>query len=90
MTESDIGAAEKRGYSKGYAAGRRRKQRDISAERRYREQQAFLDRAYLSVLAAAMDAQGWKFGDEPINSTRDRVKLAVPWAVEALRQRPLP
>lgn len=90
MTESDIRAAEKRGYSKGYAAGRRRKQRDISAERRYREQQAFLDRAYLSVLPVAMNAQGWTFGGKPIASTQDRVKLAVHWAVEALKQRPHP
>lgn len=86
----DIKAVEKRGYAKGYAAGRHRKQRDISAERHYREEQAFLDRAYLALLPVAMEAQGWTISDKPVQTTVERITLAVRWARTALRQRPSP
>ncbi|HLP99165.1 MAG TPA: hypothetical protein VK149_12055 [Sideroxyarcus sp.] len=88
MSNDEIRQAEKRGYSKGYLAGRRLKKRKDEQESRRRERQAFLDRAFLSILPAAMNAQGWTFGDTPISSTQDRVKLARRWAEEALKQRP--
>lgn len=84
----DIKAAEQRGYAKGYTAGQRRLQKTITREEQQREQQQFLDRAFFAILPAAMNAQGWKFGDKPITSTKDRVTLAAHWAEEALRQRP--
>ena len=84
----EIKAAEKRGYSKGYTARGRRIKREEAFEIARRERQAFLDRAFIAILPAAMNAQGWKFGDAPITSTDDRVKLAASWAREALRQRP--
>ena len=80
MNNDEIKQAEKRGYSKGYAAGNRRKQRDRNQENRRRERQAFLDRAFLAILPAALNAQGWTFGNKPISSTADRVKLAKLWA----------
>ena len=84
-----IAAAEKRGYSRGYQARARRIKREKDAERRHRERQAFLDRAFLAILPAAMNTQGWKFGDQPITSTKDRVNLAARWAEQALKQRPI-
>jgi hypothetical protein len=89
MTDDQLKAAERRGYSKGYIAGRSRKQREISLERARREKQAFLDRAFLAILPAAMNADNWTSGGKPIVSTVDRVKLAASWAREALLQRPL-
>ena len=37
----DTRTAEQRGYCKGYAAGKKRKQRDISNEARQRKEDAF-------------------------------------------------
>lgn len=82
-------AAERRGYSRGYAARGKRIKRQNDAERRQRERQAFLDRAFLAILPAAMNAQGWSFGDKPITSMEDRVKLAASWAESALKKRPM-
>lgn len=36
-----------------------------------------------------MQVEGWKFGDSPITSSDDRIKLAVVWARKALKERPL-
>lgn len=90
MADADeIKAAEQRGYSRGYSAGKRRRQRELADERRRKEQQAFLDRVFIAVLPAAMNAQGWKFGDKPITSTEDKIRLARIWAEKALEQRPI-
>lgn len=75
------------GYNRGYAAGLRRKNREMDAERRQRERAAFMDRALIAVLPAAMQVEGWRFGDKTIRSTEDRVKLAMQWAEEATRAR---
>lgn len=80
---------EKRGYSKGYAAGKRRKQREIGYERAQREKQAFLDRVFLAVIPIALECQGWTSGGKPVNTSEERIRLARNWAVEALKQRPL-
>lgn len=87
--DDEIKAAERRGYSRGYQARNRRIKRDNYVERQRRERQAFLDRAFLAILPAAMNAQGWTSGGKPITSTEDRIKLAASWAREALFQRPL-
>lgn len=89
ISDDEIKQAELRGYSKGYQAGKRRKNRDMTQKRRRDERQAFLDRAFIAILPAAMNAQGWSFGDKPISSTEDRVKLARRWAEEAFKQRPI-
>lgn len=86
--DDEIAAAKKRGYSRGYAAGKRRRHSEIDSERRRREQQAFLDRVFIAMLPAAMAAQGWKIGDAPVTSSEDRIKLARIWAEKALKQRP--
>lgn len=81
---------EKRGYRKGYSAGRKRKARVDSDEQRYKRNAAFLDRAYLALLPAAMQVQGWKINDTLVTKTSQRIELAKRWACEALKQRPLP
>lgn len=80
-----MNSEEKRAYQRGYAAGKRRKVREIRAEARMREDRAFLDRAFLAALPAAITAQGWKRGEQPITALKDRVLLAVDFAREALK-----
>ena len=90
MTDDDIKAAEKRGYARGYRAGKQKKKRDEAAYRAYREKAAFLDRAYLALLPVAMQVDNWSFRGEAVTTGEQRTSLAVAWAREALRKRPLP
>lgn len=88
MAENDdIKKAELRGYSRGYNAGRLRKEKNIRTERIQAERQAFMDRAFLAALPACINAQGWKAGDKPITSFEDRTKLAWDFAERALKTR---
>jgi hypothetical protein len=89
MADDAFAAAEKRGYSKGYAAGKRRVGREVEVERMERartaREDAFFRQAFAAALPACITAQGWKSGDEPINSLAGRTKLAQDFAVEAVR-----
>ena len=89
MTDDQLKAAERRAYSKGYLAGKRRKQREISLDRARREKQAFLDRVFIELLPVALKAEGWTSGGKPVTTSVDRVRLARNWTIEALSQRPL-
>ena len=44
---------------------------------------AFWEKAFLTVLPSAMEAQGWKIGDTPITSGEARINLAAIWATYA-------
>jgi hypothetical protein len=89
--DDDIKAAEKRGYANGYQAGNKRKHRDAVEERRWREERAFRDRAFLAALAACVDAQNWTRTVDgkktSINNVADRTRLAWDFADEAVKQR---
>jgi hypothetical protein len=85
MDNEELKAAELRGYSKGYAAGKRRKQSQINRESRQRKEDAFWQRAFLAALPAAFAAQNWTRGDKPINKLDQRVLLAAETADEALK-----
>jgi hypothetical protein len=86
MTD-EIKQAEKRGYSRGYNAGTRRKKDDRYREQQRKENQAFLDKVFIALLPLAMSAENWAIGDKPVKVTADRMRLAKLWAEEALRQR---
>ncbi len=86
MADDAYKAAEQRGYSKGYAAGQRRRKRDDEEARRMNEREQFRRRAFLAALPAAIDARGWKRGDTPITSLKDRVTLARDIADESAKQ----
>lgn len=75
---------EKRGYQRGYVAGRKRLKRDREAERRAAEFAAFWNRCYIALLPAAMQVDGWRIGDKLVSSTAERVDLARLWANEAV------
>lgn len=83
-----MNADESRGYSKGYAAGRRRQHQEHLAETLRKEQQAFLDKVFIACVAEAMSVQGWKIGDKPVSAIPDRITVARDFALDALRRRP--
>lgn len=85
MDDESIKKAEGRGYSRGYAAGSKRKALTINAERMNRQRAAFWNRAFLALLPAAMLAQNWTLGNKPITSGDDRVDLARRWADKAAK-----
>lgn len=84
-------AAEARGYARGYAASNRKHARQQDHECIRREEQAFLDRAFLAALPACIEAQGWSRtvdGEkQPIANLAARTELAWDFAREALKQR---
>ena len=85
MSKEDLKTAEHRAYAKGYAAGKRRKQCEISRETLKRKKDALWVRAYLAVLPAAFSAQNWTRGEQKITALTDRVRLAAETADEAVK-----
>lgn len=85
VSEDEIKKAEQRGYGKGYAAGKRRKDQDVSRDAFRRKRDAFWQRAFLAALPAAFAAQGWARGEKPITKLEDRVRLAAETADEAMK-----
>lgn len=79
---------DKKAYSRGYAAGRRRLKADLAEERRARERQAFLDKAFLAALPALINGTAWKTGEVLHDGVAGRVLMARKFAIEALLQRP--
>lgn len=75
MTD-EIKQAEQRGYSKGYRAGKARKQREVRYEEHRKKKAALWQRAVLAALPFAMKQTGWIRGGEPIRSIESRVLLA--------------
>lgn len=90
MSETDthdaFKKAERRGYAKGYEAGKRRRLRTISVEQLAAKKAAFWQRAYIAVLPAAMTVNDWFIGDVKVSKTEQRILLARKWATEALEQ----
>ena len=78
MTDDAFKAAEKRGYAKGYATGRKDRQ-DVRNE--------FWRAAYLAALPAFLDANcAWTQGDKKLTTLPDRVDLAKQAADGALEK----
>lgn len=86
MTD-EIKRAEQRGYSKGYASGRKRlKLEDQRAAERAKENE-FYNQALVALLPTCMRVQGWRFGEVEVKNVADRVKLANYFAEEAVKYR---
>ena len=84
MFNDTLKAAEKRGYGRGYRAGAKRRQAEISAAHRRAQENAFWQRALLAAIPAAMTVENWKINDEPVTSGEARMRLASIWADHAL------
>lgn len=89
MADDAFAAAEKRGYAKGYQAGRRRVATDMIRERAERQRQAredaFFRQAFAAALPECITAHGWTSGNKPISTLAERTKLAQDFAIEAVR-----
>ena len=87
MDKQDEKVIEQRGYSKGYAAGRRRQDADIRREALQAEERAFWDKVFVAATPAFIRASGWKQGDRPLTSLQARCELARDFANAALEAR---
>ena len=76
MSAHEIEQAVAQGYSKGYAAGRRRNLREISDERKVINEDALWQRAMLAAVPFAMQQNSWADNGKPISTLHERVKLA--------------
>lgn len=85
MPDDEIKKAELRGYSKGYAAGKRGKKFAISSEAIRAKKNACWNRAFIAALPAAFNAEGWVRGGKPIKTLDDKMKLAAETADAAIK-----
>ncbi len=81
-TDQEIKKATANGYSRGYAAGKRRMHSSAVASER-----AFWERAFLASMAPVITGRNWTIGDKPITTGEDRMKLAGILADRALSER---
>lgn len=89
-TDDAYKAAEHRGYSKGYAAGKRARARIVASDRRQAQQRAFQQRAFLAVLPWVFEQNGWgttKADGQhvPYKSKDERIRFAASIAEDALQ-----
>ena len=75
---------EKKAYDKGYSAGRRRAKTINEARARAAKQDAFWQRSMLQIMNSCASQNGWKRGDTPITTVKDRMRLAAEFADAAL------
>ncbi len=79
IEEDPIKDAEKRGYAKGYQAGRRRLQREGDQYEQARRKEEFRRQAFLAAFQATAIKGGWTIGDKPVSRGTDYCKLA--WSI---------
>lgn len=81
-------AAEARGYSKGYAAGKRAKAKAVASDRRDQAVRAFRQRAFLAVLPWVFEQNTWGQNRDgkhvPFKTKNERVGFAWSIACEAV------
>lgn len=80
---------EKRAYSRGYAAGRKRVEADASREAIKAGERDFWERSVLSVAEYFMGCDAWTRGQKQLSTLEDRAELCVKFAdyVVAARRR---
>lgn len=86
MTNAEITAAEKRGYSKGYAAGQRRMETALEAEARYCAESRFRQQVFCAALTGVLQNGTWKTGDKLWTSIPEYVDGSWKFADEAVRK----
>lgn len=82
--QEDIDAAEKRGYARGYVAGRKKGRADKVVIVEASEQRKFIERAYMACLPSIITG-GWKVGEK--RTVEAVVQAAWHFANESLKQR---
>jgi len=74
--QDDAKTAELKGYARGYAAGNRRKRREVSIEVQQAKREAFRRQVFLAALPAFIAANNWIRGEKKLTTLDDRVDLA--------------
>lgn len=87
MTQEAIKAAEKRGYSKGYAAGKRKQAIERSAAAERRAERRFWQQVFCAALTGTLQNNGWKTGDKRWNDCPSYVDGCSEFADIAVRRR---
>lgn len=77
---------EKRGYSKGYAAGLRRADRTLNAAARQRAENRFWQAVFCAALQGTIVSGRWQTGDKHWRRGADYVRGCGEIADEAVRQ----
>jgi len=84
--------AEKRGYARGYIAGKKRadaneiaRRDQLAAERRLRSQQRFKQQVFTAALQGLLVNGRWKTGDKDWKCVADYVRGAWNFADEAIK-----
>lgn len=86
MAADELKQAEQRGYSKGYAAGQRRAEREDSARKMADEQRAFWREVFMGILPMASTQDTWTLGDKRISTPEQRMNLAALFADAAVKE----
>ncbi|PPU41869.1 hypothetical protein [Xanthomonas arboricola] len=85
----EIKKAEQLGYSKGYAAGKKRRAREISSEASAKHQQARFDRFLCAAITGLLGGKGpWQSGGVPDKSPKDYATTAALIARELMSKAP--
>ena len=91
MEDKAIKKHEHRGYSRGYAAGMRRRQHELdllqvqlNGDKNARRERIFC--AVINGLLASGNTSNWTMGDEKINNTKTYNQLARRFVDEAMRK----
>lgn len=89
MTDSaTIKKHEKRGYSRGYQAGMRRREHElrIAQSELLSDRLAREDRFFCAALTGLLQSKSWTVGGEKVNNSTTYIRLAKIFAKEAMEQ----
>lgn len=75
--DDSFATAEKRGYAKGYRAGRRKLARAVSYEHKRQRENAFWQRAFVAAIPAFIAERGWEMEGRPVKNLDDFIELAA-------------
>lgn len=86
MNDEQEKRAEQRGYAKGYAAGKRRRAKEVSYEHQRQRDAARFDRFMCAAVTGLIAYGGWKRGDKPDRSPADFAATAADIAAALMKR----
>ncbi|MGQ5356474.1 hypothetical protein ACULML_17665 [Xanthomonas arboricola pv. corylina] len=85
----ELKKAEQLGYARGYAAGKKRRAREISLEASANHQQARFDRFLCAAITGLLGGKGpWQSGGVPDKNAKDYASTATAIARELMSKAP--
>lgn len=88
MNDEQDKRAEKRGYAKGYAAGKRRRAKAVNYEHQQQRNAARFDRFMCAAMNGLIAYGGWQKGDKPDKSPTDFAATAAEIATAMMKKAP--